>query len=386
MRPLGSDNTAIQFLRHELLGEKPRKDFIGLRPDTLCNYKCVSCQQIAGKCQVTDNEFRDFLAEYGRQRVICSISGGEPLLTDAHFTRVTQLVRVCTTLGLYPTLFTNCHNLNPVKVGDLLLAGLKRLTTAFYGAEATTHDRFRGKPGSFKTQYAALKMLCQKKRECGLEFHLAVSIVFFRDNYRQLLEMISLLGSMFGDEINSLEFFPIKEYEDLYLTADDVRYFRQALLPEAQRLLRRYNYVASARKLEEIMQGRPQEGVYGELPSRCYSSYTSLYVSGRERLVYPCGYMADYAERHPDKAVVLGRVGEPLDLGRLNDLPLPVCESLCGPPVKAHNRRAERAVEIMRQMPDIADVLRLPSYENQLILRLREEYLAKRGSNGAFRK
>ncbi|KKR05195.1 MAG: hypothetical protein UT32_C0022G0009 [Parcubacteria group bacterium GW2011_GWC2_39_14] len=52
MRPLGSDHTAIEALRFQA-GYEPKKDFIGMRPDTMCNYHCVSCHQRAGKGAVS---------------------------------------------------------------------------------------------------------------------------------------------------------------------------------------------------------------------------------------------------------------------------------------------------------------------------------------------
>ena len=181
-------------------------------------------------------------------------------------------------------------------------------------------------------------------------------------------------------------FFPIKEYEELYLSRDDLEYFKSELLPRLQSLLHGYGFDASSRKLQEILEGEPDKGVYGTMPETCYSSHTSLYVTGRERLVYPCGYMADYAERHPYEAIALGRIGGGLDLVKLKQLPLPICQSLCGPVVKGHNRRAEKAVEIMRAMPDLEQVLASPSYENQLILRLREAYIAMRNEKGFYRQ
>ncbi|NQT50187.1 radical SAM protein [Candidatus Kuenenbacteria bacterium] len=386
MKPLGSDQTAIQYLRYKFLGEEPLKDFIGLRPDTLCNYKCVSCKQVKGSCKTSEKEFQDILAEHGRQRVICSISGGEPLLTNEHFLRVLQHTRLCSTLGLYPTLFSNCHDLDGRKVEMLLEAGLKRLTTAFYGPDAASHDKWRGVPGSFVAQYRALKLICEKKRESRQEFELIVSMVFFRQNFRQLSEMIQMLGDIFGDEIDRLDFFPIKEYADLYLSEEDVDYFKGELLPRLLVQLHSYGFDVAGRKLQEILEGNPEDGVYGILPECCYSSHTSLYVSGHERLIYPCGYMSDYAERHPESAVVLGKVGEKLDLSKLKTLPMPICQSLCGPVVKGHNRRAQRAVEIMQAMPDLEQVLRLPSYENQLVLRLRREYIAMRDEKAFYRK
>gem|GEM_PF-2592353 len=149
-------------------------------------------------------------------------------------------------------------------------------------------------------------------------------------------------------------------------------------MPVLQEKLLRYNFHAAWRTLQEIFAGRADQGIYGKLPDRCYSCATSLYVSGREGLIYPCGHMADLAERHPDQAVILGRVGEPLDLSVVHKLPLPQCEVICGPVLKGHNRRAQKAVELMRAMPDLAQVLELESYEPVLINRLHESYVTLR--------
>lgn len=385
MKPLSSDHTAIQCLRQEELGLPPLKDFLGFRPDTLCNYHCVSCQQIKGKCAVSDDEFQRLLEQYGRPGAIFSISGGEPLLTEAHFERVCRQVAVGTRLGLFPSLFSNCHQLDFRQFERLLDAGLKQLTTAFYGVDAVTHDRFRGKAGSFDAQYSALKMIGRIRREFRHEFKLIVSVVIFRDNYRQLLDIVQMLGDIFGEEVDFIDFFPIKEYESLFLAADDVKFFKEQMLSDVETKLLRFQFPSAARKLREIFEGDPAHGVYGELPSRCYSSKTSLYVCGRERKIYPCGYMADYAERHPDEAVVLGEVGSDLDLDKIKALPLPICRKLCGPIVKGHNRRAQKAIDIMRRFADLKEVLAKPYAENILLLRLSEAYSAMRRGAGSQR-
>jgi len=385
MKPLSSDHTAIQCLRYEVLGVEPLKDFIGLRPDTLCNYRCVSCQQVKGKCAIGNGEFRELLERYGRPGAVCSISGGEPLLTDAHFERVCRQIEISTELGLVPSLFSNCHNLDSRQFERLLNAGLRQLTTAFYGADRATHDRFRGKAGSFDAQYAALKMIGRIRREFRREFKFVVSVVIFRDNYRQLPEMVEMLGYIFGADIDFIDFFPIKEYEDLFLTANDVRRLEEEILPELEIRLAQLEFPSAARKLREILEGDPTQGVYGEMPERCYSSHTPLYVCGRERKVYPCGYMADFAERHPEDAVALGDVGSELDYEKLKALPLPVCRKLCGPIVKGHNRRAGKAIEIMRGFTDLPEVLTRPYAENILLLRLHEVYGAMRRNLGGQR-
>jgi len=385
MKTLSSDHTAIQYLRREALGVEPLKDFIGLRPDTLCNYRCVSCQQVKGQCAIDDGEFRELFERYGRPGALCSISGGEPLLTEAHFERVCRQLEISAALGLAPSLFSNCHNLDSRQFERLLKSGLRQLTTAFYGANAETHDRFRGKAGSFVAQYAALKMIGRRRREFRREFKFVVSVVIFRDNYRQLPEMVEMLGYIFGEDIDFIDFFPIKEYEELFLTADDVACVKEDMLPSLETRLTQLEFPSAARKLREIFEGNPAQGVYGEMPSRCYSSHTSLYVCGRERKVYPCGYMADYAERHPAEAVVLGEVGSELDYEKLKALPLPVCRKLCGPVVKGHNRRAGKAIEIMRGFADLKEVLAKPYAENLLLLRLREVYAAMRRNLGGQR-
>jgi len=222
-------------------------------------------------------------------------------------------------------------------------------------------------------------------REFRREFKFVVSVVIFRDNYRQLPEMVEMLGYIFGADIDFIDFFPIKEYEDLFLTANDVRRLEEEILPELEIRLAQLEFPSAARKLREILEGDPTQGVYGEMPERCYSSHTSLYVCGRERKVYPCGYMADFAERHPEDAVALGDVGSELDYEKLKALPLPVCRKLCGPIVKGHNRRAGKAIEIMRGFTDLPEVLTRPYAENILLLRLHEVYGAMRRNLGGQR-
>ncbi|KKR04587.1 MAG: Radical SAM domain protein [Parcubacteria group bacterium GW2011_GWC2_39_14] len=296
-----------------------------------------------------------------------------------------RLIRASGKLGLFPVLFSNCHILDAPRIDALLEAGLQRMTTAFYGPDAATHDKFRGKAGSFEAQSQAMRYFCQKKREAPGSFELIISIVIFKDNFRLLPQMIEYIGQNFP-EIDRLEFFPIKEYSELFLSLEDLGIMKTQLMDAIRPILKKYNFFAAERKIQEIFLGDADRGVYGELPSRCYSCLSSIYVNGCEGLVYPCGHMADYAERHPGKAVVLGRVGEPLDLSQVGGLPLPECEVICGPMLKNHNLRTSKALGILHGASDLGDILGRNNYENALLMRLHEGYIAMREGTAAFRR
>ena len=253
---------------------------------------------------------------------------------------------------MFSALFSNCHILDEKRIELLLEADLQRLTTALYGPTPETHDIWRGKPGSFDAQTSALDLLCRRKKESPGDFELIVSIVIFRANFHLLPEMVDLIGQRFP-EIDRLEFFPIKEYEEHFLRTEDLEKLRLEIMPVLRQKLLAHNFPSAWRSFQEIFRGEAEHGIYGQLPERCYSCVSSLYVSGREGLIYPCGHMADYAERHPEEAVSLGRVGESLDMSVVDRLPLPQCEVLCGPVLTTHNRRAEKAVGILQALPAI---------------------------------
>lgn len=65
----------------------------------------------------------------------------------------------------------------------------------------------------------ALKTLkkLDKERRCQV----IVSLVVFRGNFRQLPQMIKMIGEFFGDWIYMLEIFPVKEYSNLFQITED---------------------------------------------------------------------------------------------------------------------------------------------------------------------
>lgn len=122
-------------------------------------------------------------AEFGEVLVV--FTGGDPLLRAD----LTVLIRHAADLGLRPTITPSATPLlTPWRIDDLAAAGIRRFALSVDGADAPTHDAFRGVPGTFATTCAALAYL----QERGLEIQINSSIG--RHNRAQLSRLADLVG------------------------------------------------------------------------------------------------------------------------------------------------------------------------------------------------
>lgn len=389
MEPLGYDNTAVQYVRQKLaslgvLGESARGDyqfnFLGVRLNTICGYRCVSCRQSQQPGRVTDEEYQELLEKYGRPGAILSISGGEPLETEESQRQTLQLVKWGKEKGMFVSLFSNLHFSEERGCGwNLIGAGLDKITTAFYSATPYQHDRFRAMSGSFERQSQALRLLADLKKV--RDFELVVSLVIFRQNFSELLEMIKMAGENFPF-ISALDLFPIKEFEKLFLTPLQLLEFQEKVRPAAVALCEKFGFYSAARKLFEIFVPGAEEGKYGPLPPVCYSSFTSLYLDGANRLIYPCGHMVDYAERHAEP-VVRARMNEEIRGKPAIFLPhYGICEKFCGPALRSYNNRTGKAVQLLLEHPSLGELMGKDNFEVEGQKWLQSRYEEMRGKKG----
>jgi len=92
----------------------------------------------------------DHIAAFARPTII--LTGGEPLLRPDVF----DLAARASTLGLSPVLATCGRPLTDAVAAHLREVGVRAVSISIDGAEAASHDAFRGTPGAFDTALAAL--------------------------------------------------------------------------------------------------------------------------------------------------------------------------------------------------------------------------------------
>jgi len=171
------------------LKHRPRLVFWELT--TGCNLKCQHCRASAPEiCSPVDLSYRecchviDEIAQYAP--LILVLSGGEPLLRPDLF----DLVRHAQNRGLRVALATNGTLIDRPMARRIQVAGIERVAVSLDGADAATHDRFRGQPGAFQAAVDGLLYL----RELGVPTQINTTVS--RHNARQLPAILNLAHSL----------------------------------------------------------------------------------------------------------------------------------------------------------------------------------------------
>ncbi|MDD3079370.1 MAG: TIGR04133 family radical SAM/SPASM protein [Paludibacter sp.] len=128
-----------------------------------CNLNCLHCgSDCTQKTEVPDMPATDFLnvldgirLYVNPSRTMIVLTGGEPLVRkDLEFCGAEIHKK-----GFPWGIVTNGFGLTPERFLALLNAGLRSITVSLDGLDATTHDWFRGKTGSWEKAVNAIRMI-----------------------------------------------------------------------------------------------------------------------------------------------------------------------------------------------------------------------------------
>jgi heme b synthase len=152
-----------------------------------CNLSCVHCRALSGEGpypgELTTEEclrLLDDIASFAAPVVI--LTGGEPLLRPDVF----QIAEYGTGKGLRMVLATNGTLLTEDKAKSLLAAGIQRISISLDGADAKSHDQFRGVNGSFEGGLRGIRYA----KKVGLEFQINTTVTQY--NLPQLPQILDL--------------------------------------------------------------------------------------------------------------------------------------------------------------------------------------------------
>jgi radical SAM protein with 4Fe4S-binding SPASM domain len=152
-----------------------------------CNLKCKHCYESAGRKGSDELSTTqaiktiDTLAETGV--VFLAFSGGEPTIRPDILT----LIRRAAEHGMYVAVATNGISFsNPKRVRTFKEAGMKFVQISIDGAQAKTHDEFRGVPGAFEKTITAIKNCVSE------DLFVEVSTTVTRHNIGEIHDVIQL--------------------------------------------------------------------------------------------------------------------------------------------------------------------------------------------------
>lgn len=152
-----------------------------------CNLACIHCRRVTVADQLLPQDLStqesfdliDQIAAFGRP--IFVLSGGEPLFRPDIF----DIARHAADAGLIVALATNGTLIDAETAGKIKEAGIRRVSISFDGADAETHDIFRGQ-GAFDLAIAGMAHL----REVGVPYQINTTVA--RHNVHQMPETLAL--------------------------------------------------------------------------------------------------------------------------------------------------------------------------------------------------
>src|SRR5690242_20956243 len=169
-----------------------------------CNLRCIHCRASATELSSpNDLETRralgiiDQIAAFANPILV--LSGGEPLFRSDIF----QLARYGTDKGLRVALATNGTQVTKEVARMIVDSGVKRVSISLDGADALTHDTFRGIPGAFDAAVQGPRNL----KALGMSVQINMTIA--RHNARQLPQVLELAKSLGADALHTFLLVPV---------------------------------------------------------------------------------------------------------------------------------------------------------------------------------
>ena len=154
---------------------------------TKCNLKCKHCysesvDQAAPDELSTEEAFRlmDDLAKWGIRLLV--IDGGEPLCRED----MLDVVKYASAKGIRTTIGSNGTLIDDAMAKKMLEAGVKAVAISVDGADAQTHDTFRGESGTFEDTLRGIKAC----RTAGLPFQF--NTVIRKETLPQLEDILNM--------------------------------------------------------------------------------------------------------------------------------------------------------------------------------------------------
>ena len=153
-----------------------------------CNLRCIHCRRVTIADQLTPQdltteesfELIDEIAATGKPVFV--LSGGEPLFRPD----ILDIARYATDAGLPVALATNGTLIDDAMAAKIKDSGIKRVSISFDGADAATHDAFRGLPGSFDAAVRGFRAL----RNVGIPVQINTTVA--KHNEDQLEAVLAL--------------------------------------------------------------------------------------------------------------------------------------------------------------------------------------------------
>jgi radical SAM protein with 4Fe4S-binding SPASM domain len=169
-----------------------------------CNLRCIHCRatatELSSPSDLSTRTAMGIIDQIAADaNPILVLSGGEPLYRSDIF----QLARYGTDKGLRVALATNGTLVTKEVARMIVDSGVKRVSISLDGADALTHDTFRGIPGAFEAAIYGLRNL----KALGMSVQINMTIA--RHNARQLPQVLEMAKALGADALHTFLLVPV---------------------------------------------------------------------------------------------------------------------------------------------------------------------------------
>jgi len=169
-----------------------------------CNLRCIHCRatatELSSPTDLPTKKALDIIDQIAAvSSPILVLSGGEPLYRSDIF----QLARYGRDRGLRVALATNGTLVTREIARMVVDSGIKRVSISLDGADAATHDSFRGIPGAFEAALYGFRNL----KQVGMSVQINMTIA--RHNAQQLPQVLELARSIGADALHTFLLVPV---------------------------------------------------------------------------------------------------------------------------------------------------------------------------------
>ncbi len=169
-----------------------------------CNLRCIHCRATATELSSPNDlptaKALDIIKQVSQlSSPILVLSGGEPLFRADIF----ELAAYARDCGLRVALATNGTQVDHDVARQIVDAGVRRVSISLDGADAATHDAFRGIPGAFEEALRGLRNL----KELGMSVQINMTIA--RHNAHQLPDVLEMSRRLGADALHTFLLVPV---------------------------------------------------------------------------------------------------------------------------------------------------------------------------------
>ncbi len=169
-----------------------------------CNLRCIHCRATATELSSINDlpttKALNIIKQVSQLSLpILVLSGGEPLFRNDIFA-LASYARDC---GLRVALATNGTLVTEEVAHKIVDAGVRRVSISLDGADAATHDAFRGIPGAFDQALRGLRNL----KELGMSVQINMTIA--RHNAHQLPAVLEMARQLGADALHTFLLVPV---------------------------------------------------------------------------------------------------------------------------------------------------------------------------------